>query len=119
IGVPQTYDYLDKMQDRIIRFIVDNSRVSEAQLREMMFRTGELVRDVGTVLIGEEAVNCGLINEIGGLGAAIARLKMFIENPGFSKQRRFPYQPASMPNYPPNYRQMPQSFGGYQPGGGY
>ncbi len=71
IGVPQTYDYLDKMQERIIKFIVDNSRVSVEQLREMMFRTGELVRDVGTVLIGEEAVYCGLINQIGGLGAAI------------------------------------------------
>ncbi len=47
IGVPQTYEYLDKMQDRVIRFIVENSRISEGALRELMFRTGELVRDVG------------------------------------------------------------------------
>ncbi|HHX01922.1 MAG TPA: hypothetical protein GX739_04530 [Firmicutes bacterium] len=111
IGVPQTYDYLDKMQDRIIRFIVDNSRIADVQLREMMFRTGELVRDVGTVLIGEEAVNCGLINEIGGLGAAIAKLRTFIEHPGLSKQQRFPYQPGYLPNYPPQYHQLPPSYG--------
>lgn len=96
IGVPQTYDYLDKMQARIIRFIVDNSGVPEQHLREMMFRTGELVRDVGTVLIGDEAVNCGLINEIGGLGHAVGRLKWMIDNPTYFRQ-----QPASdYRNYP-------------------
>lgn len=80
IGVPQTYDYLDKMQKRIIKFIVDNSGVSVQQLREMMFRTGELVRDVGTVLIGEEAAHCGLIDEVGGLGAAISKLQIMADN---------------------------------------
>ncbi len=74
IGVPQTYEYLDKMQDRVIRFIVQHSRVEQEVLRDMMFRTGELVRDVGTVLVGEEAVRVGLINEVGGLGTALARL---------------------------------------------
>lgn len=74
IGVPQTYEYLDKMQERVIRFIVQHSRVSEAVLREMMFRTGELVRDVGTVLVGAEAVCVGLIDEVGGLGTALTRL---------------------------------------------
>jgi len=74
IGVPQTYEYLDKMQDRVIRFIVQHSRVEQEVLRDMMFRTGELVRDVGTVLVGEEAVRVGLINEVGGLGTAITRL---------------------------------------------
>ena len=59
IGVPQTYEYLDKMQDRVIRFIVENSRIPKRALRELMFRTGELVRDVGTVLIGAEAVQAG------------------------------------------------------------
>lgn len=88
IGVPQTYDYLDKMQDRILRFIVENSRVSLEQIREMMFRTGELVRDVGTVLIGEEATRCGLIDEIGGLGDAIGRLQNFIINPEMVPKQR-------------------------------
>ena len=67
IRVPQTYEYLDKMQERVIRFIVQHSRVSEAVLREMMFRTGELVRDVGTVPVGAEAVR-GLIDEVGDWG---------------------------------------------------
>ncbi len=78
IGVPQTYEYLDKMQDRVIRFIVQHSRVSIDSLREMMFRTGELVRDVGTVLVGEEAVQVGLINEVGGVGTAIRRLSQLV-----------------------------------------
>jgi len=75
IGVPQTYEYLDKMQDRVIRFIVENSRISEAKLRELMFRTGELVRDVGTVLVGAEAVQVGLVDELGGLSDALAYLR--------------------------------------------
>ncbi len=82
IGVPQTYEYLDKMQDRVIRFIVQHSRVEQAVLRDMMFRTGELVRDVGTVLVGEEAVRVGLIKEVGGLGAALARLSQLAQPSG-------------------------------------
>jgi ATP-dependent protease ClpP protease subunit len=78
IGVPQTYEYLDKMQDRVIRFIVEHSRVSTEVLRDMMFRTGELVRDVGTVLVGEEAVRVGLINEVGGVGTALSRLSQMV-----------------------------------------
>lgn len=78
IGVPQTYEYLDKMQDRVIRFIVDHSRVSTDVLRDMMFRTGELVRDVGTVLVGEEAVRVGLIDEVGGVGTALSRLSQLV-----------------------------------------
>lgn len=78
IGVPQTYEYLDKMQDRVIRFIVEHSRVSTEVLRDMMFRTGELVRDVGTVLVGEEAVKVGLINEVGGVGTALSRLAQLV-----------------------------------------
>lgn len=78
IGVPQTYEYLDKMQDRVIRFIVQNSTISEEKLRELMFRTGELVRDVGTVLVGQEAVRVGLIDEVGGVAQAIAKLSEMI-----------------------------------------
>ena len=75
IGVPQTYEYLEKMQDRVIRFLVEHSRVTEEKLREAMFRTGELVRDVGTVLVGREAVEIGLIDELGGLDKAMAKLR--------------------------------------------
>jgi ATP-dependent protease ClpP protease subunit len=78
IGVPQTYEYLDKMQDRVVKFIVANSKVSEEAFREMMFRTGELARDIGTVLVGTDAVRSGLIDEVGGLGEAIAALQAMI-----------------------------------------
>ena len=78
IGVPQTYEYLDKMQERVIRFIVRHSRVGTEVLRELMFRTGELVRDVGTVLVGEEAVNVGLIDEVGGVSTALQRLSELV-----------------------------------------
>ncbi|MDI9478612.1 MAG: ATP-dependent Clp protease proteolytic subunit [Bacillota bacterium] len=75
IGVPQTYEYLDKMQDRIIKFVSTHSQISEEKFRELMFRTGELVRDVGTVLIGKEAVEFGIVNEVGGLEAALAKIR--------------------------------------------
>lgn len=75
LGVPQTYEYLEKMQDRVIRFVVDNSKITENKFRELMFRTGELTRDIGTVLVGKEAVVVGLINEVGGLQKAVDKLK--------------------------------------------
>lgn len=82
VGVPQTYEYLDKMQDRVVRFIVENSKITEDGLRELMFRTGDLMRDIGTVLIGKEAVSVGLIDEVGGLHQAVARLEQLIKGHG-------------------------------------
>ncbi|MBE3591086.1 MAG: ATP-dependent Clp protease proteolytic subunit [Firmicutes bacterium] len=78
IGVPQTYEYLEKMQERIIKFVVENSRISAERLRELMFRTGELARDVGTILVGAEAVREGLIDEVGGVADAIRALRELI-----------------------------------------
>ena len=78
IGVPQTYEYLEKMQDRVIRFVISHSRITEERFRELMFRTGDLVRDIGTVLVGKEAVANGLIDEVGGLGAAFHKLEQLI-----------------------------------------
>jgi ATP-dependent protease ClpP protease subunit len=75
IGVPQTYEYLEKMQDRVVRFVVNHSRISVEHFRELMFRTGELARDIGTILSGREAVNVGLIDEVGGIGAALNKLR--------------------------------------------
>ncbi len=75
LGVPQTYEYLEKMQDRVIRFVVDNSKITEDKFRELMFRTGELTRDIGTVLVGKEAVEVGLISKVGGLQEAVNKLK--------------------------------------------
>ncbi len=74
IGVPQTYEYLDKMQDRVVRFVVEHSRISEERYRELMFKTGDLARDIGTVLVGRDAVDCGLIDEVGGIKEALAHL---------------------------------------------
>ncbi len=79
IGVPQTYEYLDKMQDRVIRFVVENSKISEKIFRDLMFRTGELARDIGTVVVGKDAVKYGLIDEVGGLSQAVAKLKSLID----------------------------------------
>lgn len=79
ISVPQTYDYLDKMQDRVVKFVTSHSNISGERFKELMFETGELVRDVGTVLIGEAAVCEGLINEVGGLSQALRRLRSLIE----------------------------------------
>ena len=78
IGVPQTYEYMDKMQDRVIRFVEKHSRISEAKFRELMFQTGELARDIGTVLVGRDAVEVGLIDEVGGISKAIKKLQEFI-----------------------------------------
>jgi len=78
IGVPQTYEYLDKMQDRVVRFVTKHSRVSEAKFRELMFRTGELARDIGTVLVGKEAVDVGLVDAEGGVEEALKRLNELV-----------------------------------------
>ena len=114
IGVPQTYEYLDKMQDRVIRFIVENSRITEATLRELMFRTGELVRDVGTVLIGREAVDVGLIDEVGGLAEALSYLRAVVDGRASGSRKPeppapFPYAtpPAPSPPFPPPYPPAP------------
>lgn len=78
IGVPQTFDYFNKMQERIIKFIVNHSDIEEETLRRLMFTTSELANDVGTVLVGPEAVKYGLIKEIGGLSQAISKLQSII-----------------------------------------
>lgn len=78
IGVPQTYEYLDKMQDRVVRFITKHSRISESRFRELMFRTGELARDIGTVLVGKEAVEAGLVDAEGGIEQALAKVKQLV-----------------------------------------
>ncbi len=79
ISVPQTFDYLNKMQDRVVSFIAAHSRVSHEKFLEMMMRTGEMAGDVGTILIGKEAVACGLIDELGTLDKALSKLRSLIE----------------------------------------
>ncbi len=75
LGVPQAFDYLEKMQDRIIGFIVSHSNVKEEYFRALMNRTDILVNDIGSILDGYGATECGLIDEIGGIKEAISYLK--------------------------------------------
>lgn len=77
LGVSQAFDYLEKMQDRIIGYVTSHSKVDEKYLREIMHRTDVLVNDIGSILDGASAVECGLIDEIGGVKEAIAYLKNF------------------------------------------
>ena len=79
LGVPQTLSYFEKMQDRIARFVENNSQITAEKFRALMMKTGELIMDVGTVLDGEEAVKCGLIDELGGLSDALDYLESVIE----------------------------------------
>lgn len=79
LGVPQTLSYFEKMQDRIVNFVENNSKISSGAFRELMMKTGELIMDVGTVLDGEGAVKCGLIDQLGGLSDALDFLNSAIE----------------------------------------
>ncbi|RFU71384.1 translocation-enhancing protein TepA [Peribacillus saganii] len=79
IGVPQTFEYLDKMQDRVVNFVTKHSKVSEDDFKELMFAKGNLTRDIGTNVVGTDAVNVGLIDEVGGIGAAMKKLNSLIE----------------------------------------
>ncbi len=79
LGVPQTLSYFEKMQDRIVNFVENNSKICAKDFRRLMMKTGELIMDVGTVLDGEGAVECGLIDELGGLKDALGFLESCIE----------------------------------------
>lgn len=79
VGVPQTFDYFNKMQDRIVEFIVRNSKVKREVFMKLMLKTGELANDIGTILVGKEAVDYGLIDEIGGIKEALKRLHTMIK----------------------------------------
>lgn len=80
LGVPQTLSYFDKMQDRIISFVLRNSKVSEEDFRRLLTNTQELVMDVGSVIEGEEAVRLGLIDRLGCLSDAMECLYDMIEH---------------------------------------
>lgn len=79
LGVPQTLAYFEQMQERIVRFVCSNSKISDVRFRELMLATGELVLDVGTVLTGDAAVNEGLIDSLGSLSDALGCLYEMIE----------------------------------------
>jgi len=78
IGVPQSFEYLEKMQERVIGFVVSHSQITEEKFRELMLTTGELARDIGATVVGKDAVEYGLIDAIGGVGAALSKLRGLI-----------------------------------------
>lgn len=80
IGVEQTFEYFKKMQDRIDDFIVRTSHISHEALRSYMTQNGDLLNDVGTILIGKEAVECKLIDEVGGISEALKKLNSLIDD---------------------------------------
>lgn len=82
LGVPQTMNYFEKMQDRITRFVTKNSRISPERFKELMMERDELVLDIGTVLDGKNAVDEGLIDNLGSLSDAVKRLYELIEKNG-------------------------------------
>ena len=79
IGVAQTFEYFQKIQDRIAGFITDHSRISKERLMQLMLETGELTKDVGSVLVGEQAVSEGLIDELGGIHDAYDKLYKMLD----------------------------------------
>ncbi|KQY83416.1 translocation-enhancing protein TepA [Paenibacillus sp. Root52] len=78
IGVPQTFEYMEKMQERVVRFVTTHSNISEEIFKELMFKTGELNRDIGTAVGSADAVKYGLMDAVGGIGQAIAQLNQLI-----------------------------------------
>jgi len=78
IAAPQTYHYFEKMQERIVRFVTEHSGITEERFRKFLLETDELASDVGSVVTGDEAVKSGLIDELGGLSAALDCLHRMI-----------------------------------------
>ncbi len=78
IGVPQTFDYFKQIQDRITGFVCDHCKITQERLEALMMETGVLTKDVGTILVGEETVRHGIIDEVGGIDKAIKKLHEMI-----------------------------------------
>lgn len=79
IGVAQTYDYFEMIQNRILSFVSNHSAIAYDQLKDLMLNTKMLTKDIGTILVGEEAVNYGIIDEVGGIREALKKLYDMIE----------------------------------------
>ncbi|MCR3758557.1 ClpP family protease [Clostridium felsineum] len=80
IGVPQTFQYFNKMQERISEFIIRTSKIKKENLTELMLKTDDLLNDMGTILIGKQAVKYGLIDSVGGIKEALNKLKELIDD---------------------------------------
>lgn len=80
IGAPQTYDYFKLIQDRITGFVTNHSNISQSRMEELMLNTGFLTKDLGTVLVGQQAVDEGIINEVGGIKSAMSKLNELMDS---------------------------------------
>lgn len=80
LGTRQTFNQFQQIQNRILSFIASHCQTPKEQLEEMMMNTSMLSRDLGTVLVGEEAVQKGLVHEVGGIGRAIAKIREFMSS---------------------------------------
>ncbi len=86
IAAPQTYNYFDRLQERIVEFVTTNSRISRKDFLALMLKTGEMSSDVGSVLYGREAVSKGIIDRVGGLSDALTELYRLIDEAGEEKK---------------------------------
>lgn len=90
VGVQQSFDYLERMQERVTNFITAHSSISAEKFRELMLTTGELARDVGTLVVGQDAVEYGLLDHVGGLGESLACLRDMISENKKKEQKTKP-----------------------------
>ncbi len=79
VGAPQTFYYFNRMQDRILKFVSEHSKISRERLHELMMKTDEIATDVGSIIDGRQAVEEGIIDEMGGLSDAVRALQNMIE----------------------------------------
>ena len=86
VGAPQTYQYFNRIQEQIVDFVTSNSRISKEKFLEYMMATGEIATDVGSVVYGREAVELGLVGQLGSVGDALVYLHREIELANESKQ---------------------------------
>lgn len=89
LGVTQNYEYIERMQDRIIEFTSNHSSINEEDLREIMFNTKELTKDIGSVLVGRQAVEAGIIDRMGGIHTAMNCLYDLINARKNSKMEQY------------------------------
>ena len=88
VGAPQTFRYFQRIQEQIVEFVANNSRIEKARFEQFMMATGEMATDVGTILYGKEAVASGLIDKLGGLNDALSALHRMIEKQKGSNSKK-------------------------------
>lgn len=87
IGAPQTYEYFKIIQDRIVQFVTSHCNIKSEEYEKMMFNKGVMTKDLGTILVGKEAVNAGIIDSIGGISEAFIKLRELIDKKSDNKEK--------------------------------